>query len=151
MTQVDFYVVPDSGSAVTTACALCEAAAAGGTRLYVRVADPGLADELDGALWSWRQGGFLPHERHSGAPLAEPLPAVLIGGAEPPDSHRGVLLNLADDVPAWFSSFDRAIELVPTDPDAKVRSRERFRWYKDRGYPLSTYESDHEGGWKKRA
>jgi DNA polymerase-3 subunit chi len=151
VTQVDFYVVPDGGNPVMTACGLCEAATGGGVRLYVRVADPALADEIDGALWTWRQGGFIPHERHAGKALEEPLPAVLIGGIEPPGTHRGVLVNLGDDVPAWFSSFDRTIELVPIDPQAKVRSRERFRWYKDRGYPLATYESDQEGGWRKRA
>lgn len=151
MTQVDFYVVPDGGNAVLTACGLCESAVAGGARLYVRVGDPALADEIDGALWTFRQGGFVAHERLSASPPAEPLPAVLIGASEPPDSHRAVLLNLGDDVPAWFSTFDRTIELVPPDPQAKIRSRERFRWYKDRGYPLTTYGTDPDGSWTKRA
>lgn len=153
MTSVDFYLVPDGGNTVLAACGLCEAVASGGKRLYVRVGDPALADEVDGALWTFRQGGFIPHERLGSGPAAveEPLPAVLIGAGEPPESHRSVLVNLCDDVPAWFSSFDRTIELVPTDAPGKVRSRERFRWYKDRGYSLSTFEPDPEGGWKKRA
>ncbi|MGQ0622399.1 MAG: DNA polymerase III subunit chi [Panacagrimonas sp.] len=138
MTRIDFYLLPEDGNAIAIACRLCEKAVAGGSRVYVR-GEGVVVDEVDGALWSFRQGGFIAHERFSGALIEEPLPPVLIGPGEPPDSHRDVMLNLGGDVPPWFSSFDRVLEIVPGDTEAKARSRERYRFYKDRGYELSTH------------
>ncbi|MGQ0698643.1 MAG: DNA polymerase III subunit chi [Panacagrimonas sp.] len=152
MTRIDFYLLSAaSGNAVLTACRLCEKAASAGHRLYVRSPDAGTADEMDGALWSFRQGGFTAHERHAGNPIEEPQPPVLIGAAEPPDSHRAILINLGEDVPPWFSSFERVLEVVPEDPTQRARSRERFRFYKDRGYDINTYEQNAEGGWQQRS
>src|SRR3546814_8045809 len=77
MTRIDFYILPEGGgpggSPVMTACKLCDKATAGGHRVYAHVHDPVTAEDLDGALWSFQQGGFLAHERYDGEPLDEPL------------------------------------------------------------------------------
>jgi DNA polymerase-3 subunit chi len=66
---------------------------------------------------------------------------VLIGDAEePPTSHHGVLINLGEDVPVYFSRFERVLEIVPSQDDARASSRARFKFYRDRGYPLETHE-----------
>lgn len=151
MTRVDFYLLSaSSGNAVMTACRLCEKAATAGLRIFVRTTDAGLADEIDGALWSFRQGGFVAHERLSGAVIDNPQPPVLIGAAAPPETHRAILINMGGDVPAWFSSFDRVLEVVPEDPAQRAASRERFRFYKDRGYDINTFEQNTAGGWQQR-
>lgn len=152
MTRVDFYLLSGAaGSAVAAVCRLCEKAVGAGNRLYLRTGDADLAKELDGALWSFKQGGFIAHERHSGASIIEdPQPPVLIGDAEPPASHHGVLINLGDDVPTWFSSFERVLEVVPEEATQRARSRDRFRFYRERGYELKTFEQTAEGGWQAR-
>lgn len=151
MTRVDFYLLSDGGGgAVAAACRLCEKAVGAGHRLYVHAPDPAVAEALDGALWSFRQGGFVPHERHDGSMIEDPAPPVLIGGTEPPESHRGILVNLADSVPGWFSSFERVLEVVPEDPAQRAQSRERYRYYKERGYELNMFEQTAEGGWQRK-
>lgn len=144
MTRIDFYILPDgshaSGAPVLTACKLCEKATAGGHRIYVNTPDEALAEELDSALWSVRQGSFIAHERYDGEPLDEPLPTVLIGAVEPPDSHHGVMLNLGLDVPDFFSRFERVLEIVAAEPQARAKSRERYKFYRDRGYELATHK-----------
>lgn len=152
MTRVDFYLLSGAaGGAVPAVCRLCEKGVGAGHRLYLHTGgDAILADELDGALWSFRQGGFIAHERHTGAAIEDPPPPVLIGHAEPPPSHHGVLINLGDDVPTWFSSFERVLEVVPEDEALRARSRERFRFYRERGYELKTFEQTAEGGWQAR-
>ncbi|NKF23295.1 DNA polymerase III subunit chi [Solimonas marina] len=143
MTRIDFYILPDGGAAgapVATACRLCEKATAGGHRIYVNVPDEAIAGDLDDALWSLRQGGFIPHERYDGEPLDEPLPSVLIGAVEPPDSHHGIMLNLGLEVPDFFSRFERVLEIVAADPQARAMSRERYKFYRDRGYELATHK-----------
>lgn len=144
MTRVDFYILPDAGDKalgpVMAACKLCDKAVAAGSRVYLRAPAASLAEELDGALWSFRQGAFIAHERHGTAAPEEPQPAVLIGDLEPPESHHGVLINLGEDVPPWFSRFERVLEIVPGNAADRSKSRERFKFYRDRGYELSTHK-----------
>ncbi|MEQ1438795.1 DNA polymerase III subunit chi [Fontimonas sp. SYSU GA230001] len=154
MTRIDFYLLPETASAdggrVMAACRLCDKAAGAGMKVYVATRDAALADELDGALWSFRQGSFVSHERYDGAVPAEPAPAVLIGAVEPPDSHHGVLINLDAEIPDYFSRFERVLELVAGDPAQRAASRARYKFYRDRGYELNTYEQSASGGWTRR-
>ena len=141
MTRVDFYVVPeDSGQdVVPTVCRLCDKATQAGQRLYLAVADAELVQRLDDALWTFRQGSFIAHERLGSAPPQPPPPAVLLGSAEPPADYTAVMINLCAEVPAYFSRFERVLEIVCGDTTERQRSRERYRFYRDRGYPLVSH------------
>jgi DNA polymerase III subunit chi len=140
MTRVDFYVLPAEGAddAVMTACKLCDKAVGAGQRVYVHAAGAE-QDALDKLLWSFRQGSFISHERLGAQAMAEPLPHVLLGNSEPPSSHNGVMINLADEVPPFFSRFERVCELVAGNEAQRMRSRERYKFYRDRGYELKTH------------
>ncbi len=154
MTRVDFYILSESSgpadSLVIAACKLCEKAVGAGLKVYAHLPDPRIADDFDGALWSYRQGGFVAHERYTGTPLEQPLPTVLFGHLEPPDSHHDVLVNLATEVPDFFSRFGRVLEVVGGDPVQRNASRERYKFYRDRGYALNTFEQTASGGWTQR-
>lgn len=60
--------------------------------------------------------------------------------SSPPESHQQVLINLAPEIPAWFSRFERVLEVVYGDDAERARSRQRFKTYRDRGFPLQTHE-----------
>ncbi|MDR3414911.1 MAG: DNA polymerase III subunit chi [Nevskia sp.] len=143
MTRIDFYILPEGGKppegAVMTACKLCDKASSAGQRVYVYVPDGEVSGNVDSALWSFRQGSFVPHERQGAAPLQQPLPAVLIGGAEPPDEYHEVMINLGAEVPAFFSRFERVMEIVDGDAAQRAKSRERYKFYRDRGYELASH------------
>ena len=49
-----------------------------------------------------------------------------------------MLINLGSDVPTFFGRFDRVAEIV-LDPERDL-GRERYRHYRDRGYPLQHHE-----------
>jgi DNA polymerase III subunit chi len=151
MTRIDFYVLPSEGAddAVMTACKLCDKAVNAGQRVYVHAPADADRDAIDKLLWTMRQGSFIAHERLGVAPLEEPLPAVLLGDAEPPASHNGVLINLGNSVPPFFSRFDRVLEVVATG-ESRASSRERYKFYRDRGYELKSYEQQSDGSWKAR-
>ncbi len=155
MTRIDFYILPDgtspADSAVMTACKLCEKAVTAGMKIYAHTSSRALADDFDGALWSFRQGGFIAHERFEGAAIEEPLPPVLIGSVEPPDSHHDVLVNLDTEVPDFFSRFTRVLEIVAGDEAQRSASRARYKFYRDRGYELNTYEQSTDGAWTQRS
>ena len=140
MTRVDFYVLPDGADdgPLPTACRLCEKAAGAGKRVHVHAPDEDVAREFDRLLWVYKQGGFIGHER-LGASRDADLAAVLIGGDEPLPSHCDVLMNLGAQVPPFFDRFERVLEVVAGDAAAKARSRERFKFYRDRGLAPETH------------
>ena len=143
MTRVDFYVLPDdSGEGpLPTACRLCEKAAASGKRVHVHAPDEDTAREFDRLLWVYKQGGFVAHERAGASDDPGPA-AVLIGAGEPPATHRDVLLNLGGQVPAFFDRFERVLEIVHGDAAARGKSRERFKFYRDRGITPESHKLD---------
>ena len=61
---------------------------------------------------------------------------VTIGCNQPPVSSSGVLINLAEQVPTFFSRFDRTLEIVKSTEPCRRMSRERYRFYQQRGYIL---------------
>jgi DNA polymerase-3 subunit chi len=48
-----------------------------------------------------------------------------------------VLLNLGDDWPPFFASFERVLEIVGADEEDKSRARARFVFYRKRGYEIN--------------
>jgi DNA polymerase-3 subunit chi len=106
--------------------------------VYLLTADAPAALELDELLWTFSQGSFVPHAVYKNPADAESNP-VLIGHNEPPAEYHDVLVSLAPEVPPWFSRFARVAELVAPDEAEKARARERFRFYRERGYPLESH------------
>ncbi|HEC18422.1 MAG TPA: DNA polymerase III subunit chi [Gammaproteobacteria bacterium] len=137
MTRVDFYILA-SGSPEHIACKLSEKAYGLGNRVYIHTESAQQAQHMDELLWTFRDGSFVPHEQYqASAPRRTP---IQIGCHENPDTDCDVLINLAGEVPLFFSRFLRVAELVGVEPAAKTQGRERFRFYRDRGYPLETHE-----------
>ncbi|HEX7381648.1 MAG TPA: DNA polymerase III subunit chi [Nevskiaceae bacterium] len=147
MTRIDFYLLTDTGTraAIDVTCRLCDKAAARGKRVYVHSVEADTVDELDAALWSFRQGSFIAHERYTGEVDAAAPPAVLLGHLPPPDEYRSVMINLAAETPAFFSQFERVLEVVSGDARVRAAARKRFRFYRDRGYALEIHELGANG------
>ena len=57
--------------------------------------------------------------------------------------HEDILINLREDTPACFSRFGRLLEVLGGDTAALQAARERFRFYRDRGYPLQHHDLRH--------
>ena len=136
--RIDFYVLPgqEPNGRLSLACRLAEKAYGLGHRVYLHAASPEQARQLDDLLWTFRQGSFVPHTL---CPPAEgDASPVLIGSEETPPPAAQVLINLSDTVPAFFERYERVAELVEQQPSILAKSRERFRFYRDRGYePVS--------------
>lgn len=146
MTQVDFYI--SSGASdealLRLASRIAEKAVECGQQVYINAADEAQAHKLDEMLWTFSQSSFLPHRivTHSDAAdastdRAEP---VLIGaGVEMPSGPWNTLINLANAVPEFFSRYERVAEVVDAHVERRNHGRERYRYYRDRGYELKTH------------
>lgn len=140
MTEVFFYILEDNAADASArfACRLTEKAHEAGHRVYLHVADESAADALDSLLWVFRQGSFVPHATVTALAADDELTPVVIGAAEPPAGFDDLLINLGGDVGGFFSRFARHNEIVAPDDVASARSR--YRFYKDRGYALTTHK-----------
>lgn len=139
MTRVDFYVLPDASATGRErfACRLADIAYRRGQRVYVYAQSKDQAQTLDNLLWTFQAGSFVPHGLHPSETEAET--PVLVGHDGVPDSGHDVLINLAEAVPNFFSRYERVAELINQEPAGKHAGRERFRFYRDRGYALETH------------
>lgn len=110
-------------------------------RCYVNAATREQADRLDDMLWTFRDTSFIPHGRSGDNPTAAQRLAAIIGDGDEPGAGAGadLLINLSQAVPAFFSRFERVAELVDNDNDRRTAGRDRFRYYRDRGYPLESH------------
>jgi DNA polymerase-3 subunit chi len=142
MTRVDFYVI-QAGSEHQRgvfACRLAEKAWRLGLGIYVHTPSSADTRRVDDLLWTFRDGSFVPHLPLADAASADPAGTtpVLVGHGDEPGPNHELLINLAEDVPLFFSRFDRVAEVV--GPEGAERARERFRFYRDRGYELNTHK-----------
>ena len=138
MTQVDFYVLPENGSLTAHAAVgrIADKALSRGHQIFVQVTDETTATELHESLWTFREASFLPHAI-VGKDDGEPL---VIGWREPPLKYDDVLINTTGAVPGHFARFSRLAEIVAPVAATLEASREAWRFYRDRGYPLAKHD-----------
>ncbi|MBK6337166.1 MAG: DNA polymerase III subunit chi [Betaproteobacteria bacterium] len=135
MTSIDFYT--HCADRLQVAARLVAKAWAAHGSVRVLTPDAAATDELDRRLWQWPATGFLPHCRLA-HPLADETPIIVDHSPE----HRGradVLINLQAAPPPFFARFERLVEIVSVDDDAVAAGRERWRYYKSRGYELKQH------------
>jgi DNA polymerase-3 subunit chi len=143
VTQVDFYILEsDSDDArLHLACKIVDKATELGHHVFIHATSDGEAQQLDQLLWTFSQGSFIPHRVVRGALASPPPETVLIGVNQPPGPGQwNVLINLAAEVPEFFSRYERVAEVVDANPLRREQSRERYRFYRDRGYKLNTHQ-----------
>jgi len=141
MTQIDFYTHVDDK--LRTACRLAAKAFSHELRVMVFCPDADTAGRVDRLLWTTPATSFIPH-CFAGDALAAVTPIVVDhDGAEP--LHDQMLLNLRPEWPPFFSRFQRLVEIVSLDDEDRRLARERFKFYRDRGYEIRTHDLSKRG------
>ncbi len=136
MTEVFFYT--NAEDKLQTACALTLKALARGMRVMLLTADAAATDRVSKLIWSVPSTGFVPHCR--GNDRLAPVTPVIVDHMFDTLVHDQVLVNLRDETPAVFSRFQRLVEIVGTDEPDREAARNRYRFYRDRGYDIRTHQ-----------
>ena len=132
MTKVDFYT--GSKDKLRTACQLSHKAMQNGVRTVISAPDAATTDAMDKLLWHYPATAFIPH-CHSDAEQAAAVPVLLNNGGDK-FPHHDLLISLHEECTPFFSRFERVIEIIGVDEEDSRKGRERFKFYRDRGYEL---------------
>ena len=137
MTRIEFH--HNAGDKFAAAARLIGTAVASGARVLVYAPEREVAQRIDQVLWTHAALSFVPHVMADSS-LAGETPVLIAGALDHPAAagHEQVLVNLDGELPPAFARFERLIEIVGTDDGDRLPARERFRFYRDRGYPLTT-------------
>lgn len=140
MPKIDFYILAegDAETRFTLACRLIEKAYRNQHRIYIHTENQTDAHQLDELLWTYRADSFLPHNLYGDGP--EPAPPIQIGFTDTPEKHRDILINLGNEVPAFYKQFSRVLEIIANDPAIQARGRDNFRFYRAQGCDITTHK-----------
>ncbi|MDH5571845.1 MAG: DNA polymerase III subunit chi [Gammaproteobacteria bacterium] len=152
MTRIDFYILnePHENADAIMACRLAEKAFSLKHQVYIHTRSAEHTEKIDNLLWTFREGSFLPHQPFTSANIlpgnmsAEHLQYPVLIGHTPEldtamETQHQVLINLTEQIPMFFSRFERVTEIVPANESSRHQARERYRFYQDRGYELKTH------------
>ena len=135
MTSIDFYThVADR---LEVAAKLVAKAFAQHGSVRVLTPDPATTEQLDRRLWLTPPIAFLPHCRVAST-LASETP-IWVDHVEEHPGPAAVLINLGLGPPPFFSRFERLAEVVGVAEADAAAGRDRYRFYRERGYELRTH------------
>jgi DNA polymerase III subunit chi len=135
MTTIDFYT--HCANRYEVAATLVAKAWSQHGSARVLTPDVVATDEFDRFLWTWPALGFVPHCRMDSRLAAET--PVLIDHVLAHEGPAAVLVNLHPSPPPFFSRFERLLEVIGADDEHVAAGRERWKFYKARGYEVRSH------------
>ena len=133
MTEINFYTAVANPLSATAR--LVGKAYAQGRRVRVVTPDAATTAALDRLLWEQPVEGFVPHVTMTSPHVA--VTPVIVDHSLTHEGAADVLINLAAEPPAFFARFERLFEIVGQDEALAAAGRERWTFYKARGYPVT--------------
>lgn len=139
MTKIDFYVGKTSSlqARLMLACKVVTKAWQQQLHTYIHTDSATTSNRLDDLLWTFSDLTFIPHAI---APARGQNASILIGHDHEPMENCGLLINLSNDVPAFFSRFERLAEILDQEEPVLLAGRKRYQFYRDRGYNLDYHQ-----------
>jgi DNA polymerase-3 subunit chi len=133
VSRADFYLIDKPRfreQPLLLVCELAKRCHGTGKSTLVLCASAPQAEELDDLLWSFEEDSFIEHQIAGLDEDEGDVPVLLV----PPGidvAMRPMVINLrADGAP---EGFERVLEVVPADAEARAPLRARWRQYQARG------------------
>ena len=139
MPRADFYLIAKPrfrSEPLRLVCELARKAYDANLPVLVLARDTAQAEALDDLLWDMGEDVYLPHQI-AGGEEDDQAPVLIV----PPEADaplRPLVINLRDA--AVEGDFDRVLEVVPADDDAREPLRERWKQYKARGLEVNKHD-----------
>ncbi len=133
MTTIEFYT--GVANPVLAAHRLALKVFAAKRRLRIATPDEAITQSLDRMLWEQPEDGFIPHVGLASS--VSSLTPVIVDHTIDHEGVADVLINLCETPPKYFARFERLIEIVGRDEPSAKAGRDRWQFYKTRGYAMT--------------
>ncbi|MGB0892839.1 MAG: DNA polymerase III subunit chi [Parashewanella sp.] len=110
-------------------------------RVYLHCGTRTQAHEMDDLLWSFESETFIPHNL-KGEGLKGGSPVEIGFDQQAQIKDYDILINLADQAPAFAVNFPQIIDFVAADETKKAIARDRFRQYRSMSIELNTQDQN---------
>jgi len=144
LTDINFYVGKQDSldGRLLIACKLVKMAVKRNLHVHIHTDNERTSQTLDTLLWTEEAHSFLPHaiideEQDSSA---EKLDAITLSHHVEPITNCDYLINLSNIRPAFFSRYKKMAEIIDQDQAILTAGRERYAFYRDRGYTLEYHQ-----------
>jgi DNA polymerase-3 subunit chi len=138
--RADFYLVTKPRfreEPLRLVCELARKAHDSGQSCLILARDAQQAEALDDLLWEFDPDAYLPHQIAGQDEDDDDTPLLIVApGTDTPD--RPLVINLRDEVAP--GSYERVLEVVPADAEAREPLRQRWREYQSRGAQLAKHD-----------
>jgi len=139
MPRADFYLIAKPRfreQPLLLVCELARKAHHAGLPTLVLARDEAQAQALDELLWEFDPDDYVGHQ--IAGDEDDDATLVLIAAPDADAALRPLLINLRDD--AVDGRFERVLEVVPADDDARGPLRERWKQYQARGFEVNKFD-----------
>ena len=142
MTRIEFYFnVPNKHEIVEN---LVQLALHKRRQITILTSDEQASANVSGYLWQSKPTSYLPNVllHHAYSPTKQAsssqvaLTPVVIGSQVDKLIYDDMLINLTPREPNFFSCFTQLVEIIGLDEDDKIMGRQRYKFYRDRGYAI---------------
>jgi DNA polymerase III subunit chi len=141
MTRIDFHFnVSDRENYI---CRLLRKVYRAEQRAVFYAPDIAFVKAVDTGLWALSETDFIPHVHLENAEinLVEIIEPIVLLHQEQETPHCDILVSGSNETPNFFARFERLIEIVSPEITDREIARQRWRWYKDRGYGIQTFDA----------
>tara|TARA_B100001109_G_scaffold95961_1_gene78180 strand:+ start:1793 stop:2227 length:435 start_codon:yes stop_codon:yes gene_type:complete len=141
-TQAFFYNLQEVADVLKSVCIIINHYYKRGDKIAINVTDDETLDMLDKKLWTFEQISFLPH---CTIDEFDETCNIVLFKLEQNDFKKyiddfNVIVNLTKENCNVEFSDKKFVEIVTSDESQKKISREKFRYYQDKGIKVN-YES----------
>jgi DNA polymerase-3 subunit chi len=139
MTRISFYVGQSDAlqARLRLACKVLEKAQMQALNTYIHLDSAASCQQMDNLIWTYNDLSFIPHDL---APQKEDGVRVQLGYDYEPMEDCDFLINLSNEVPEFFARFARMAEILDQESDILRAGRQRYQFYRDRGYNLDYHQ-----------
>ena len=146
MTRIDFYVQNRANQIAHEhlICKITEKAWQNQHAIFLLCSNTEQVDRFDELLWTFSETSFIPHspicDGDGDSDSDSDRKVVILSSERKTLRNYEVLINLTTDVPEHAGKFVRVIESTGYNEAMREDARKKYKYYKDRGYPIFTHE-----------
>ncbi len=137
MTHIDFYLLEaDNASVERFTAKLALDAYRQHQAVHIHNSNQASTQAMSAQLWQFSQSSFIAHAINEAA-------LVTLGSSEQESQNFEQLIIYQTSVPDFFSRFEKLSIIIANNEKDKTQAREQYRFFKQRGYPLSHTSIKH--------